>query len=56
MVKAYWFTGREIVEEEQHGQARAEYGKAILKNLSVKLQGKYKSGFSVDTLEKARKF
>jgi len=56
MVKAYWLTGREIVEEEQHGKARAEYGRAILKKLSAKLQGKYKSGFSVDTLEKARKF
>lgn len=56
MVKAYWFTGREIVEEEQHGQVRAEYGKAVLKRLSTRLQEKYKSGFSVDTLEKARKF
>ena len=56
MIKAYWFIGREIVEEEQHGQIRAEYGKAILKKLSTKLQAKYKSGFGVDTLEQARKF
>ena len=56
MIKAYWFIGREIVEEEQHGQIRAEYGKAILKKLSAKLQAKYKSGFGVDTLEQARKF
>lgn len=56
MVKAYWLIGRDIVEEEQRGQERAEYGKAILKNLSAKLREKYKNGFSVDILEKARKF
>lgn len=56
MVNAYWLIGRDIVEEEQHGKRRAEYGKAILKGLSAKLQGKYKRGFSVDILEKARKF
>lgn len=56
MIKAYWLTGEKIVEEEQHGQSRAEYGKAILKNLSEKLQATYNRGFSVDVLEKARKF
>lgn len=56
MIKAYWLIGQDIVEEEQQGQKRAEYGKAILKGLSVKLRKKYKRGFSVDSLEKARKF
>jgi predicted nuclease of restriction endonuclease-like (RecB) superfamily len=56
MVKAYWFIGRDIVLEEQHGQMRAEYGRRILQDLSIKLQNKYKTGFSVDTLERARKF
>lgn len=56
MVKAYWLIGQDIVQEEQHGEERAEYGKSILKSLSARLQRKYKSGFSVDTLEKARKF
>lgn len=56
MIMTYWMIGRDIVEEEQHGQERAEYGKALLKGLSTKLQEKYKSGFSVDTLERARKF
>ena len=56
MVKAYWCIGREIVEEEQFGRDRAEYGKAVLKELSNKLQTRYKRGFSVDTLEQARKF
>ncbi len=56
MVKAYWQIGKEIVEEEQHGKKRAEYGKAVLENLSIKLQSKYMRGFGVDTLEHARKF
>jgi predicted nuclease of restriction endonuclease-like (RecB) superfamily len=56
MIKAYWLIGQEIIEEEQHGQDRADYGKAILKGLSVKLQEKYHRGFSVDILEKARRF
>lgn len=30
MVRAYWLIGREIVEEEQHGQARAGYGEALI--------------------------
>jgi len=46
----------EIVEEEQYGKERAEYGKAILKGLSIKLQKRYNNGFSVDLLEKARKY
>lgn len=56
MVKAYWRIGKEIVEEEQHGQERAEYGKAILEKLSINLQVKYGRGFGVDTLEQARRF
>ena len=56
MVKAYWLIGQDIVQEEQYGNKRAEYGKKILKRLSVKLQEKYKNGFSVDILEKASKF
>ena len=34
MVEAYWEIGRRIVEEEQSGRERAEYGKEIIKNLS----------------------
>jgi len=56
MIRAYWLIGRDIFETEQQRQKKAEYGKSILKGLSAKLQAKYKSGFSVDTLEKARKF
>jgi len=56
MVEAYWLIGKDIVELEQDGQEKAGYGKAILKALSNRLQAKYKNGFSVDTLEKSRKF
>lgn len=56
MVRAYWLIGRDIIEEEQNGQERAAYGKLILKNLSQRLCKKYGRGFSVDTLEKARRF
>lgn len=56
IVKAYWLIGRDIIEEEQHGEQRAEYGKSLLKNLAERLQKKYQRGFGVDTLEQARKF
>ena len=55
MVKAYFLIGKEIVEEEQKGKDKAEYGKQILKSLSAKLQIEYQRGFGVDTLEQARK-
>lgn len=56
MVQTYFLIGKEIVEEEQQGENRAAYGKKILQALSVELQKEYKRGFSVDTLEQARKF
>ena len=34
MVRAYWLIGREIVEEVQRGEGRAEYGKKALESLS----------------------
>ena len=37
MTKAYWEIGRRIVEEEQNGKERAEYGKALIKNLASEL-------------------
>jgi len=48
--------GRWIVEEEQNGLDRAGYGKHILAVLSQKLSEEFGRGFSVDTLENARKF
>src|SRR4051812_46559274 len=51
MIEAYWLIGHDIVEEEQYGKERAEYGKAVLKGLSIRLKERYKKGFSVDLLE-----
>jgi predicted nuclease of restriction endonuclease-like (RecB) superfamily len=45
-VKMYWELGRKIVEEEQQGMGRAEYGKFLIKNLSESLMSEYGSGFS----------
>ncbi len=56
IVKAYWMIGRDIIEEEQLGKDCADYGRNVLKSLSEHLTKQYQRGFSVDTLERARKF
>jgi len=56
MVYTYYQIGRNIVEDEQHGQNRAEYGKSVLKNLSAYLTPKFGKGFSVDNLQNMRNF
>lgn len=56
MVYSYYEAGRMIVEEEQNGKERAEYGKYILKELSVRLTDKLGKGFSYDNLKLMRKF
>ena len=55
MVEAYWEIGRRIVEEEQRGKERAEYGKEIIKNLSKELTEEFGKGFSRRTLWEMRK-
>ena len=50
-VVANWLVGREIVEEEQKGAWRAEYGKSVLGDLSRRLLGEFGNGYSVDNLE-----
>jgi predicted nuclease of restriction endonuclease-like (RecB) superfamily len=56
MVLAYWHIGREIVQEIQMGEDRAEYGKQIIKDLSAKLNAKYRKGFSTTNLWYFRQF
>ena len=56
MVHTYFEVGRLIVEKEQQGKERAEYGKKVLKNLSVQLTDKFGKGFSVENLDKMRFF
>jgi hypothetical protein len=47
MVCTYFEIGRMIVEEEQNGKERAEYGKQLLKGLSEQLTNEFGKGFSV---------
>lgn len=56
MVQAYWNIGKAIVEEEQNGKERAEYGKQVLKQLSDKLTAKHKKGFDESNLRHMRNF
>src|SRR5690606_15705022 len=56
MVTTYFEIGRMIVEEEQGGKERAEYGKQLLKELSKVLTKEFGRGFSVENLTKMRYF
>ena len=56
MVNTYWQIGKRIVEEEQQGQTRAEYGKQLLKELSAVLTEEFGKGFSVQNLYSFRQF
>ena len=56
MVIAYWLIGREIVQALQAGDERAEYGKEVVKHLSVRLTEKYGKGFSTTNLWYFRQF
>lgn len=56
MVEAYWNVGRRIVEEEQKGRKRAEYGSYLIKNLSERLTKEFGIGFSEQSLWNMRQF
>ena len=56
MVYTYYEIGRLIVEHEQNGNQRAEYGKGVLKNISAYLTPKFGKGFSVENLDRMRFF
>ena len=56
MVGAYWNIGRLIVEEEQSGEQRAEYGKHLIKELSIKLSNDFGKGFNERNLWYIRSF
>ncbi len=55
-VLAYYEIGREIVEFEQKGKARAEYGKELIKRLSKDMTDKFGKGFSERNLRNIRAF
>src|SRR3990170_6667184 len=45
MVEAYWNVGRMIIEEEQQGKERAEYGAFLIRDLSFRLTEEFGKGF-----------
>ncbi len=56
LTSAYWLVGQRIIEHEQQGARRAEYGEELLKNLSRDLQQQLGRGFSKRNLELMRSF
>ena len=56
MVVSYWHIGRLIVEEEQRGEERAEYGEYLIKELSKRLTEEFGKGFSLSNLKYFRQF
>ena len=56
LVERNWRIGKRIVEEEQNGEARAEYGKHIIEVASAALTEEFGKGFSVTTLRVFRRF
>lgn len=56
MTATYWVIGQRIVEFEQQGKRRAEYGEELLKRLAADLNRRYGRGFQVDNLQRMRLF
>lgn len=56
MIETYWQIGKRIVEEEQRGEERAEYGEQLINKLSKQLTTDFGSGFSARYLRAFRKF
>jgi len=56
MVHAYWLIGREIVEVQQAGKDRAEYGEQIVKRLAVRLSKSFGKGFSYPSVKRMKQF
>lgn len=56
IVNAYWLIGKLIVEDEQEGKEKVEYGKGTLKELSERLVEEFGAGFGVRNLQQMRKF
>lgn len=56
MAKTYFLIGKRIVEEEQNGEKRAEYGDELIKNLSLRLTKEFGKGFSKTNLKQMKSF
>ena len=55
IIETNWNIGKRIVEQEQHGKARADYGKRLISGLSKELTARYGQGFGVRTISYCRK-
>lgn len=56
MVQTYWHVGRLIIEHEQQGQLRAEYGKQVMEQLAKSLKAEFGKGFDASNLRNMRRF
>jgi DUF1016 N-terminal domain len=56
LLQTYWNIGKLIVEEEQKGRTKADYGKSTLKNLAQQLTLEFGKGFDYTNLTNMRKF
>ena len=56
MLQTYWEIGRLIVEEEQSGSDKAQYGDKTIKNLSIALTKEYGKGFGLTNIKMMRRF
>lgn len=56
LLKMYWEIGKLIIEDEQNGELRAEYGKSVLKNLAAEISLEFGKGFNERNLNNMRAF
>jgi predicted nuclease of restriction endonuclease-like (RecB) superfamily len=56
MVHAYWLIGREIVEVQQSGSQRAEYGERVVRRLAERLAVSFGPGFSYPSVKRMKQF
>ncbi len=56
IILSYWLIGKRIIEEEQQGAHRADYGSELLKKIAMKLVDEFGKGFSFSNLKNIRQF
>jgi predicted nuclease of restriction endonuclease-like (RecB) superfamily len=56
MTATYWEIGRRIVDNEQKGKSRADYGEMIMKHLALELSDRFGKGFSLSNVKQMKKF
>ncbi len=56
IVETYWQISKYIVEYEQEGKSRAEYGKGVIQSLSKRLMAEYGGGFTATNLKVMKQF